>query len=181
MKVKLTAKYLLGFLIVAFFSIAVVAETETSTATSSQEELEEVPLAVKGYDIVSYRVEYKAEPGTPKYQAIYNGERYLFVNEDHQQRFSEYPEQFLPQFNGYCAQSVAESKLVEADPELFVVEDGKLFLFSQADAIDEWKKNGQQSYSSAQDNWHYVAEKRDHQHQVQEKWRSEGKVKLFTF
>ena len=48
--------------------------------------------------------------------------------------FLEAPELFLPQYGGYCAYAVSKGKLVTVDPDVYVVLDEKLFLFSNADA-----------------------------------------------
>ena len=44
------------------------------------------------------------------------------------------PELFLPQYGGYCAYAVSKGKLVTVDPDVYVVLDEKLFLFSNAEA-----------------------------------------------
>ena len=46
----------------------------------------------------------------------------------------EAPELFLPQYGGYCAYAISKGKLVTVDPDVYVVLDEKLFLFSNAEA-----------------------------------------------
>ena len=40
----------------------------------------------------------------------------------------------LPQYGGFCAYAVSKGKLVTVDPDVYVVLDEKLFLFSNAEA-----------------------------------------------
>ena len=46
----------------------------------------------------------------------------------------EAPELFLPQYGGFCAYAISKGKLVTVDPDVYVVLDEKLFLFSNAEA-----------------------------------------------
>ena len=48
--------------------------------------------------------------------------------------FNEEPELFLPQYGGYCAYAISLGKLVTVDPDVYVVLDEKLFLFSNEEA-----------------------------------------------
>jgi hypothetical protein len=40
---------------------------------------------------------------------------------------------YQPQFGGYCATSLAMGRLEDIDPELFVIYDGKLYLFNSTE------------------------------------------------
>lgn len=97
-----------------------------------------IPLALQGYDAVSYFRSDKAQKGVNQFQEVYKGKRYTFVNQENQQMFATHPEQFLPQFGGYCAHSATAQSPVASDPSIYVVDKGKLFLFSSERARDNW-------------------------------------------
>jgi len=88
------------------------------------------------YCPVSYFKAPKAHKGSdaPDAQTTYEGITYKFTNADVVAMFLEAPELFLPQYGGYCAYAVSKGKLVTVDPDVYVVLDEKLFLFSNADA-----------------------------------------------
>ena len=144
-------------------------------------EVESLPIAMHGYDVLSYHVASGAIVGSSTYQAVYNGQRYLFASKENQERFSKNPEKFLPEFNGYCAQSLVEDKLVEADPKLFLIDEGKLYFFSKPQALAKWQLEKESNYTRANKRWKYEAVKLAEQKEARKKWMNEGKVQLFTF
>jgi YHS domain-containing protein len=124
-------KVVLFFLYLSLFS--------WSTLTLSADEKEELaPLALQGYDPISYFRSDKVLTGKNQFQEVYKGKRYIFVSEENQQMFAAHPQQFLPQFGGYCAHSATAQNPVAGDPSIYVVNEGKLFLFSSEEAKSNW-------------------------------------------
>ena len=52
----------------------------------------------------------------------------MFATAEHQNLFSAEPQKYLPADGGYCAYGVAVDKKFVADPEVWKVQDGKLYL-----------------------------------------------------
>lgn len=48
------------------------------------------------------------------------------------ERFNAGPEQYLPQYGGFCAYAVALGKKLDGDPRFADIVDGKLSLFVNA-------------------------------------------------
>ena len=92
---------------------------------------EPVPLAIKGYDPVAYFTLGKPTPGLPTIEYEWNGYRYRFSSAKHRELFKADPKRYAPQFENYCAMALAKGALVEADPENWLVRDGKLYLFAK--------------------------------------------------
>jgi hypothetical protein len=87
-----------------------------------------------GYCPVSYFKAPKAHLGSDDATATYEGITSKFTNADVVKMFNEEPELFLPQYGGYCAYAISLGKLVTVDPDVCVVLDEKLFLFSNEEA-----------------------------------------------
>ncbi|PKG43777.1 YHS domain-containing (seleno)protein [Psychroflexus sp. MES1-P1E] len=86
--------------------------------------------ANSGYDLVNYFTSNTAERGNKDYSVIHNGATYYFINTENKKTFIENPDNYLPQFDGYCAFAVAKmDKKVHVDPKTFRIDDGKLYLF----------------------------------------------------
>ena len=87
-------------------------------------------LAIGGYDPVAYFDKNSAIVGKPQYSCEYLGKTWHFSSEENRDRFLESPEHFTPEYGGYCAHSVGNNSLVEADPESFLVRDDKLYFYA---------------------------------------------------
>ena len=53
--------------------------------------------------------------------------------------FAANPEKYAPQFAGYCAVGVSMGLKVEADPEAWMISNGKLFVFGSKQVVSEFK------------------------------------------
>ena len=89
----------------------------------------EVPLAIKGYDPVAYFTDGKPVEGSPQYEADWDDYRYRFVSADHLALFKTDPAHYAPQFGNACTTSLSRGKLVEVDPEAWMIHDNKLYMF----------------------------------------------------
>ena len=103
-------------------------------------------VAVAGFDPVSYFPEGggKPERGIFKIAEEYQGVTYRFASEEHRAAFKKNPQQYLPQYGGWCAWAVgAIGKRIDIDPESYNIRNGRLYLFyrdPQLDARDLWLK-----------------------------------------
>ncbi len=85
-------------------------------------------LAIKGYDPVAYFLDGRAAPGSEKYEYRWNGSVWLFASADHRDRFAKDPEKYAPQYGGYSAFDIYHGRIADADPTLWSIYDGKLYL-----------------------------------------------------
>lgn len=85
-------------------------------------------VAIQGYDPISY---FTDDPvaGNPQITSSYGGAIYYFSSEENKAQFEAAPEQYIPEYGGFCAVAVSEGKLVPVNPETYKVTDGKLYLF----------------------------------------------------
>ena len=95
-------------------------------------------LALAGYDPVAYWNAESATPGSAEFEAKHHGIRYHFANDENRAAFLAEPERYLPAFGGWCAFALTLEVATAGrgplrlapDPEVFLLQDGKLFLFS---------------------------------------------------
>ena len=73
------------------------------------------PVALSGYDVVSYFTRKKATKGKSRIQARYNGYFWNFSSSIHKMLFEKNPNRYIPRYGGHCAWAMAEkNELVES-------------------------------------------------------------------
>jgi hypothetical protein len=87
------------------------------------------PLAIRGYDPVAYFTTGKPTRGLPEINYEWDEHRYLFAHPEHRDLFKADPVRYAPQFANFCAMALAKGQIFEADPESWLISDGKLYLF----------------------------------------------------
>jgi hypothetical protein len=93
---------------------------------------QETPLAIKGYDPVAYFTVGKPARGRPDIAYQWDELRYLFSSAEHRDLFKADPVRYAPQFANFCAMALTKGLLDEADPENWLISDGKLYIFAKA-------------------------------------------------
>ena len=94
------------------------------------------PVALKGHDPVSYFDPGRPAKGAASLAVDFDDARYHFSSERNRSLFAANPDRYAPQFTGLCTTGLAFGKKAEADPGVFLVRDGKLYVFSAAEARD---------------------------------------------
>lgn len=113
-------------------------------------------VANSGYDVVSC-FDGKPGKGTPEFSAQHNGMTFYFESAGNQSKFVSQPDKYAPQYNGWCAIAVSEGNYYYSDPESFIIQDGKLFLFfndhAGGDTRPQWNLDPKGSQQKADDHW----------------------------
>ena len=92
---------------------------------------QETPLAIKGYDPVAYFTDAKPVQGTAEFEHTWDEHRWRFANAEHLALFKAEPARYAPQFGNYCAMALAKGEVVVANPENWLISDGKLYVFGK--------------------------------------------------
>jgi YHS domain-containing protein len=92
-------------------------------------------VALKGYDPVAYFTDGKPTKGAPEINYDFDEGRYLFSSAAHRTTFTANPDRYSPQFDGLCATGLAMGMKAEADPTVWKIVDGKLYVFSSPKAL----------------------------------------------
>jgi YHS domain-containing protein len=99
------------------------------------------PVALKGTDPITYFNPGKPAKGASGIAYDFDDARYLFSSAKNKELFAANPDKYAPQFTGLCATGLGMGMKAEADPNIFAVQDGKLYVFSSAEARDMVQKD----------------------------------------
>lgn len=131
---------------------AELAATETTTATTKT--YVEDGVAIQGADPVAYFTESAYVPGSAEYTSEWNGVTWQFASAENRDQFASDPEQYAPQYGGFCAWAVAaKNALVAIDPNAWSVVDGKLYLNVNKKVQSNWQKDQPGFIARANENW----------------------------
>lgn len=113
-------------------------------------------LAIHGYDPVSYFTKGRPTKGSSKYTATYKGAIFQFASESNRDSFKKDPEQYAPQFGGFCAMGVALNRKLDVDPTAWHIEDNKLYLNLNKDVQKKWMEDVPGNLDTAFRNWNGI-------------------------
>ncbi len=111
------------------------------------------PLAVHGVDLVALVNDGNPVEGFAAHTATYDGASYYFTSAANLEAFEANPAAYLPQHGGYCSFGVSVGKKFDGDPDQYLVADGKLFLFLNADTRASFLKDVTGTAKTADDQW----------------------------
>ena len=92
-------------------------------------------VALKGRDTVAYFTEKRPVMGTAQNGYDWDGSRYLFSSVKNREAFASNPDRYAPQFSGLCATGLSMGMKTAADPNVWKIVDGKLYVFSSVEAM----------------------------------------------
>lgn len=110
-------------------------------------------LAVHGYDVVAYIVDGVAMRGRADFEYRWQNAVWRFASAAHRDQFAGAPEQFAPQFGGFCAWAVSRGYTADIDPSAWRVVDGKLYLNYSRRVQRMWEQDIAGNIARARDNW----------------------------
>jgi hypothetical protein len=90
---------------------------------------EQSGLALGGLDTVSYFLPEGPQPGRPEFEVVWSGVAWRFASAANRAAFEANPAAFAPRIGGYDAEAIARGRVVDASPNLYLVRDGRLYLF----------------------------------------------------
>lgn len=115
-------------------------------------------VALKGYDPVAYFTDQHAMRGTAQYEYERDGALYRFVSAEHREMFKRDPDRYLPQFEGWCAASVAKGEKVFGNPEWWLVVDDRLYFFGKPIGPGLMSSDPATMQFQAEGNWPQVSQ-----------------------
>ncbi len=110
-------------------------------------------VAVGGYDPVAYFTESKPVKGDSRFAHEYAGTQWHFMSAANRDAFVAEPKRYAPQYGGYCAWAVSEGGTASADPKLWKIVDGKLYLNYDAGVQKKWELDVAGHIRKANQNW----------------------------
>ncbi|MEM7619543.1 MAG: YHS domain-containing (seleno)protein [Pseudomonadota bacterium] len=124
-------------------------------------------FAISGYDVTSYwglkqnpvgQAQPAPLPGKKSITADYNGAKWAFASEANRDKFLKDPAKYTPLYDGHCAYgaSVGNSNTggkVPANPKLWRIIDGKLYLNITETVVGFWERDIPGHIKQADKNW----------------------------
>jgi hypothetical protein len=99
-------------------------------------------VAISGFDSVSYWTEGKATLGSSQYVYVWNDATWRFTSAAHRDMFAADPERYAPQYGGYCGSHMTMGEMSAADPQVWAIVDGKLYMFASERLWRGWTEGG---------------------------------------
>ncbi len=117
------------------FAVAVYAGL-LAAAVSQASAQKEPSAQLKGYCPASYILTGQAVKGDPNQAVTVDGKLYYCADATAKSAFEKDPSKYLPQFNGVCTTALGGTyrNWMIADPTVFDIFEGKVYLFSSARA-----------------------------------------------
>lgn len=116
-------------------------------------------VAVGGYDPVAYFTEGRPVKGSRSFVATHNGAEFRFASAANRDAFKANPAKYAPQYGGYCAWAVSQGYTASADPNVWKIVGGKLYLNYNAEVGRKWSRDIPGHIRSADANWPRVLDK----------------------
>jgi len=104
---------------------------EGAVTTHGDDEIGTDGIAIRGYDPVAYFTMQRPTPGLAEIEFEWDDRRYRFANALHRDAFRADPTRYAPQFNSFCAMALSRGEVLDADPEYWLVSNGRLYLFGK--------------------------------------------------
>jgi len=110
-------------------------------------------VGVGGYDLVSYHTSKKPLPGNGNHVVQHKGVNYLFSSKANAEEFEANKAKYLPAYGGYCAFGASVGKKFIADPTVWEIVDGQLYLNLDNGIKTIWVKDIPGNIKNADKQW----------------------------
>ena len=141
-----------------FAKCAVVIFIGLASWAQAGDFLEDKGVALGRIDALSYfSPDQRLVYGDQQRSITYKGAKFYFITNSHAEAFKSDPERFAPQFGGYDALAASQGNRVPANPRVFAIHEGKLYLFSDRDSLSHWKGQIAANIERANQTWPTLA------------------------
>ena len=141
--------------------ISVLITFTLGKAIAQREVLAKSHAAIQGYDPVAYFKLAMPVSGRPEFNYKWKNALWFFSSQQNLDDFKKNPEQYAPQFGGYCAYGMAAGHKVHASPDAWNVIDGKLYLNYNKSVQKLWNEDRRSNIEKAVKNWSNVNNEKD--------------------
>ena len=109
--------------------------------------------AIGGFDVVAYYTKKAAVRGKPEFKYVWHDATWLFESAENRDKFAANADAYAPQYGGHCAMKMVGGGKFPADPKVWSVRDGKLFLFGNQPASKKFNDDGDTYVAKANSQW----------------------------
>jgi hypothetical protein len=110
-------------------------------------------IAIDGYDTTAYWSISAPRHGVSSHVVNWAGSDWHFTSAEDADTFAATPEAFAPQFGGFCTRALSFKKIINGDPEVWRIYQGKLYLFAQPVGGRKFDKGQDAMIAKAQAYW----------------------------
>jgi YHS domain-containing protein len=110
-------------------------------------------IAIRGYDPVAYFTEGTAVKGSEQFAYEWLGATWHFASAEHRDLFAADPVKYAPQYGGYCAGAMVDGDTVGADPNVWRIVDGKLYMVFSEEGMAWWGQDTPEKIKQADAHW----------------------------
>jgi hypothetical protein len=114
-------------------------------------------VAAGGYDTVSYFTGTPVE-GSKEFSTKWKDAEWRFASAANRDAFVASPENYAPQYGGYCAFALSKGALAKGEPTAWTVNEGKLYLNYSEAVRENWRSDIAGNVAAANGNWPKVLE-----------------------
>ncbi|MEM7619542.1 MAG: YHS domain-containing (seleno)protein [Pseudomonadota bacterium] len=139
------------------FAIALIAP-----AYAGEQYVDKTGYAVSGYDVVSYysikqsaigQLQRSPLPGKKSITVKFNNATWAFATEQNRDLFLKNPTKYVPAYDGHCAYGNAQGYKVPANPKLWRIVDGRLYLNIRRSVFNRWHRDISGYINKGDNNW----------------------------
>lgn len=117
------------------------------------------PLAIHGYDAVSYFTDGSPQRGVAAFSTQWNDAVYRFTSKKNMRTFLRNPEKYAPRFGGFCAYGVSVGKKFDGDPEVYRIVDDRLYFNLNPEIKATWEQDVSGNIKKAEGQWSSIKNK----------------------
>ena len=110
-------------------------------------------LAIRGTDPVAYFTEGGPVAGSSEFTYTWGNATWQFASAENRDLFAANPEQYAPQYGGFCAWAVSQGYTASIDPDAWRIVDGKLYLNFSRGVQRRWERDIPGNINQADANW----------------------------
>ena len=151
---QITRRHLLALTAAA----PVLAISTRSAMAATPSIYNEGGLAVDGTDVVAYFTQSEPVPGSAEFTHDYMGATWRFSSAENRDMFAADPENYAPQYGGYCAVAVCLGFTASTVAEAWTIVDDKLYLNFSRRVKNRWERDIPGHIAAADANWPSVLE-----------------------
>ena len=129
------------------------AVAETAADQTVQYFVDDSGLAIRGTDPVAYFTQGGPAAGSSEFTHTWNNATWQFASAENRDLFAANPEQYAPQYGGFCAWAVSQGYTASIDPNAWRIVDGKLYLNFSQGVQRRWERDIPGNINKADANW----------------------------
>lgn len=117
------------------------------------------PLAMRGFDAVSYFSDSLPRRGSAEHVIDHSGAAYYFATAANAETFCDNPARYIPAYGGFCTYGISLGKKFDGDPMIYRIINGRLYFSLNNKIAYYFNKSVERTIADADAIWPTIAEK----------------------